>query len=161
MAQVRVGAEQLRTGDLPPVCVKTGAPADGTSAVRFEHLPPWTYLLLLAGVLPFLIAWFFARIQLRGHLPATSAVIERYHDLGRHRWLGVGAAVAGPVTAAVAQEPWLLTLTLAGVAWLLIIEARRAAAWVTARPVEGGATVELRRVHPRFVEAVAEARTRA
>jgi hypothetical protein len=41
--------EALWYGELPPVCVKTGRPADGTVDVSFERLPPWTYLLLLAG----------------------------------------------------------------------------------------------------------------
>lgn len=53
----RVSAERLAAGDLPPICVVTGRPADTRVAMTFRSTPDWTWLLLLAaGQLP-ILAW--------------------------------------------------------------------------------------------------------
>ncbi|WP_157041621.1 hypothetical protein [Nitriliruptor alkaliphilus] len=42
VAKVWVHREELVTGDLPPVCVRTGEPSDELVAVRLDSLPEWT-----------------------------------------------------------------------------------------------------------------------
>lgn len=51
-----VSREDLYTGNLPAVCVVSGEEADGQVSFRFNSLPDWTWILLLFGVFPFLVA---------------------------------------------------------------------------------------------------------
>lgn len=103
MATVRLPRQRLREGALPRVCVKTGRPADGTVAASFSSLPSWTYLLLLAGILPFLIAWAFGRQRVDARLPVCRGVLDRYHRrtrrasvlFGTTGVLGIAAIVSG------------------------------------------------------------------
>lgn len=146
--------QRFSDGDLPPVCVKTGMPADGTVRVTFSRLPTWTYLLLLAGIVPFLIAAFFAREQVRGRVPVTRAAVERYEAYARWLRLGWGLAGFGLLAAAVLSEPWMLMLLAVGFGVVLVVELRRAQAWIAGNPVPGTAEVEIRRVHPNFAASL-------
>jgi hypothetical protein len=47
--------------DLPDVCMRCGAPATVRLPTVFAWSPPWTYLLLLLGLLPFFVALVLAR----------------------------------------------------------------------------------------------------
>jgi hypothetical protein len=152
--------EALWYGELPPVCVKTGRPADGTVDVSFERLPPWTYLLLLAGIFPFFIALLLLRDRVRGQVPVSRSVVERYHALRRPLGLGWALVVVGVVLAA-ALEPRLLLLTGAGIVLVVVTDVRRAQGWITGVPAAGTPYVELRRVHPAFAAAMAEQREQA
>lgn len=161
MSVALVGREALWYGDLPPVCVKTGGPADGTVEVSFERLPPWTYLLLLAGILPFFVALLVIRDRARGQVPVSRPVVERYRAHRRPIGIGWVLVALGVVLAAVAGEPWLVLLAGAGVLLLVVAEVRRTQGWITGVPVAGTPFVELRRVHPTFAAAVADQRDRA
>lgn len=99
MASTWARREDLEAGDLPQVCVTTGAPADGTVVVRFDPTPSWTWTLLLFGIFPFLIATMFAKEHVRGEVPVLRDTVERYHRRRRTGWglvvLGVATVVGG------------------------------------------------------------------
>lgn len=153
-----VTREQLRSGDLPAVCVKTGEPADATVSVRFSYLPPWTFLLLLPGIAPFLIALVFATERITGRLPITAAAHERYHAHGRIYGWAMAVTAISLVLAMVRTEPWWLVGVGVGAALFAVVEVRRSADWVAARPARATGEVQLRRVHPAFAAAVADQR---
>ena len=161
MSEALVSRERLWYGELPPVCVKTGAPADGTVKATFERMPPWTFLLLLAGIFPFFIAALFLRERIQGRVPVTAEVIERYHAGKRWLWASWGLILAGAVLPAVFRSRGPLVLIAAGLLLLVITEVRRAQRWISGAPVPDTPFVELRRVHPAFADAVAEQHARA
>ena len=159
MASALIGREALWYGDLPRVCIKSGEPADSDVAVRFSHVPPWTFLLLLAGVVPFFVALLFVPERISGRLPATVATVERYHAHRPWQWATWAAILAGPLLSVALNRPQPMLATGAGLVGLLIVEARRANDWVGLRPVRSTPLVELHRVHPDFAAAVAERAT--
>ena len=157
VATARVSRERLYEGDLPRSCVKTGAPADGTVSVRFSSLPPWMFLLLLAGVLPFFIALMFAREQIRGQVPVHREVVERCHRRGRRAWGLVGIAAASGIAAVVSNLGWLWWVAAAAGVAAVVTLVQRDLGWVDARPVRGTPYVDLRRVSLEFATAVEQA----
>ena len=154
MSAVVVSRGSLGSGDLPRVCVKTGAPADGTVDVRFSRLPPWTYLLLLAGIFPFLVALLFADEVVTGRLPVHRVVFERYRRLSRWAWTCLGVALLAAATASLGGGWWLWWGAAALVAGGSVTFMWREVGWVSARPLRGGSSVKLVGVAPRFAEEV-------
>jgi len=154
VANVTLSREQFRYAELPRICAKTGRPADRVVVTRFEYLPGWTYLLLFAGIFPFLIAVFFARKQVEGSLPISDTALDRYHAHRRWRHLGLALTAAGFGLVIAMQQPWLLIVAAAGVLLLVGAEVSRSWHWVSAVAVPGTPDVELRRVHPAFAAAV-------
>lgn len=148
MATAVAAIEDLRTGSLPPVCAKTGAAAAGTAELQFTATPSWTWILLLFGILPFLIARSFSRIRLNALLPMSDAALRR----GRaFNWtvrilfvVGVGLLIAGsatgPALAWAGIGVLLGSVLVVVVGWPFI--------WPTGQ-VDGD-WVRLGFVHPRF-----------
>lgn len=159
MVAVLVSREDYWYGDLPPICVKTGEPAQQTIATSSEHIPPWTFLLLFAGILPFFIALLFARETVSGRVPVTLAAVEHYHAARRLVWTGWGIVLLGVAVAVAAQRSGVLWVSLAGLVVLVVAEVRRNRRWIATTPLKGTPSVEIRRVHPTFAAAVADART--
>lgn len=156
MARTVVARESLYRAELPPVCVVTGRPAESTVRVRFDSLPSWTWILLLFGVLPFLIASWFATERIVGAVPVTREAVTRFHRRRRSSTLALLAGVVGLLYAGWAVAAWALwlavPLTVAGVAgciWAYF-------SFPDGRLVRGGTQVLLVRVHPSFVTAVQE-----
>ncbi|HSK24560.1 MAG TPA: hypothetical protein VK906_15350 [Egicoccus sp.] len=160
MADALVSHERFWYGDLPPICVKTGAPAHGTVRVTFERMPGWTLLLLFAGIFPFFIAAMFVRERVQGRVPVTDEVIERYHAAKRWLWASWGLIGAGVLLPLVLRRPAGLWALGIGVVLLVATEMWRAGTWISGRAVPGTPFVELRRVHPAFAEAVADEHAR-
>lgn len=77
MVHAIASVEDLESGYLPSVCAKTGEPATGFSTVRISHLPGWTWILLLFGIWPFLIAWFFATRRIDAKIPMSDLALRR------------------------------------------------------------------------------------
>ena len=77
MVHATASVEDLKSGHLPSVCAKTGEPATGFSTVRISHLPGWTWILLLFGIWPFLIAWFFATRRIDASIPLSDLALRR------------------------------------------------------------------------------------
>ncbi len=149
-----VSREDLYAGDLPSVCVVTGEDADGLVSFRFNSLPDWTWLLLLFGVFPFLIATMFASEEVRGEVPVRRDVVARYHRRKRLSILvgAVGIAALGlGVGFSQTELAWM------GVAALLAAAVTGVVAstgFIDGQPDRTGLWVKLSRVHPNFVEAL-------
>lgn len=154
MAAVRLPREKVESGALPAVCVKTGEPADQTIRATFSWLPPWTYLLLLAGIFPFLLALLFANEKIKARLPVRTSVVDRHRQLTSHAWLLIGIALILGVLASFVGEAWLWVGPLAAVVGAGVALVRRAQAWIDIRPLRGTSQVELRRVSPTFATAL-------
>lgn len=154
MATTWVRREDFEAGDLPHICITTGAVADGTVPVRFDSTPSWTWILLLFGVFPFLIATMFATERVDGEVPVVRSSVERYH-----RWRRTGWGLVLPGILAVAVG-WMATLS--GLAWtgLLVVLAgvallvASALSFVDGRPDDSGGWVRIIRAHPNFVAAL-------
>ena len=69
--------EDLESGHLPPLCAKTGEPADGFAKVVSNSTPSWTWILLLFGILPFLIVHYFTTVRIVGLVPMSDVALRR------------------------------------------------------------------------------------
>jgi hypothetical protein len=93
VARVRVSLEAFHNGALPPVCAKTGEPADCLLPVRAAYTPRWTWLLLVfGGFWAFLIGRGFTTEETTGLVPFSQAALARWRVRGRRR---LAAAVVG------------------------------------------------------------------
>ena len=77
MVHATASVEDLESGHLPSVCAKTGLPATGFTTVRVSNLPGWTWILLLFGIWPFLIAWYFATRRIDALIPMSDLALRR------------------------------------------------------------------------------------
>ena len=77
MARAAATVEDLESGHLPPVCPKTGEPADGFATIVFTSTPEWTWILLLFGIFPFLIARYFTTARIVGLVPMSDVALRR------------------------------------------------------------------------------------
>lgn len=156
MARILVRRGMFERGEFPPVCCKSGAHGDVYSAWEFSHMPRWTYVLILFGILPFLVASAFATVRLRGVLPISTPVQGRLKTARRWVWaFGIGAVVLGIVGMASSSPAALAPAAIALVAWLATV----ACVWVwspNAR-LDADDVVELTNVHRGFVEAIRSA----
>jgi hypothetical protein len=90
MARVNARVSDLEAGTLPLVCAKTGVPTDGWAKIRFSSAPAWTWILLLFGILPFLIAQYFATVRVEGIVP-MSEIAERRVKVFNRLFIGLVA----------------------------------------------------------------------
>jgi hypothetical protein len=112
VARAAAPIEDLQRGTLPPVCAKTGRLADGFATVTFVATPSWTWILLLFGILPFLIARYFARVKVVGHVPMSERALRRAWT---HTWTWRGLfalAVVGFVVAVATGSSTVFTSAL-------------------------------------------------
>lgn len=151
--------EDLVVGDLPPVCVRTGEPTDELAAVRLDSLPEWTWILLLFGVVPFLIAVTFATERVAGRLPMSRRARERRRGHRRRAWIAGATALGLFAVASVAQTPWPVWFAVGALVVVLASLVGLERSLPSARPDRTGIGVHLRGVHPGFVEAVEQRRT--
>lgn len=109
-------AEELQPGRLPPVCVKRGVIATDWQGMRFTTTPRWLALLLLAGFVPFLIAYVMTRLRVAGSLPMSAEALQAFRQLRRRTLalsgLGLVLLVAALLVLPVAI-PQSQTATLA------------------------------------------------
>ncbi len=98
MARAAVTVEDFENGHLPAVCAKTGEAADGFASIEFTSTPGWTWILLLFGILPFLIARYFSTQRIAGLVPMSDVALRR----GRaFTWTNRGFFVLGGLVFAV------------------------------------------------------------
>jgi hypothetical protein len=156
MAGAVVTVDRLERGDLPPVCCKTGERTRLIVERKQRVIPPWTWVLLPFGVLPFVVvALLLTRRTVVVALPMSRRAARRLRTADRFGRLCLFFAVLTGLAAATGRSPlpWLVPVALF-VATALAY-ARAHMLWVgvdlsytTAR------LVHLTRVHPRFAEAV-------
>jgi hypothetical protein len=154
VARVAARVGDIEDGTLPPVCAKTGAPADGYS--RFEALsaPGWTWILLLFGILPFLIARYFSTVRVVGLIPLSDAARRR---IGMFNRLVVGLLVASLAVIAMGfvldtnRDVVVLGLAMLVAAILVMLFGRP---FVLPDGTVEREWVTLAYVHPRFADEV-------
>ena len=115
MARAAAAVEDLEAGTLPHVCAKTGEAADGNATIEFTSTPSWTWILLLFGIFPFLIARYFSRVRVVGLVPMSDAALRRARVF---MWASRGLVLFGVLVLAigVATDP---TVMLAGLGTLV------------------------------------------
>ncbi len=155
MARTTARVDDLEGGRLPPVCAKTGAVAEEFKAFTFTSNPSWSFILLLFGIFPFLIAWYLASTRVVGLVPMSHAALRRGRSF---TWTYAGLFMLGGVLTVlglVADRDVLLSagvavvgfgVITAAVGWLVV--------WPTGRP--SGDLVHLSFVHKRFAQALDE-----
>jgi len=155
----------------------TGAPAETWQRFRFVTAPAWAYAFLILvctgiGLLPIFILMAVVSRRASGYLPLTRASQRRVR---RATWVCIDLFVLAVllwIAAAVIASIWsdnAVASTFVGLAVFVGILSLLAAAigWLLVRPMfgPGGAVrarpagyqdypVELRKVHPLFVQAV-------
>jgi hypothetical protein len=175
--RIHIQASQLEANDFPPVCAMTGRPAETWRKFRFYTPPAWFHWLVLSfgtclctiGIALYLIAWFVWAPKASGYLPLTRGSALR---LNAALWISIGlwplAVVLMAVGLAVGNtlEPVRSQIGL----WILIaggVTLVSAVAALFVRPlfgpgarvhktelIQSARLVELKRLHPVFVEAV-------
>jgi len=160
MATARARIEDCERGALPPICVKTGLPAEVTQTVVIGRTPNWPLLLIIFGFIPFVIASLLATERVRAVVPFSAVAARR---IRRTRTAGFALLVGiplGVVVAATIHEPWPLLVSLA-----CLLLAICAAAWSDSLSVGGKIEdrywLRLTRVSPAFANAVAVPATAA
>jgi hypothetical protein len=160
VARVRVSLAAFQRGALPPVCAKTGEPADCLLPVRASYTPSWTWLLLVfGGFWGFLIARGFTTLETMGLVPFSQAALTRWRVQARSR---LGWAVLGVLLLLVVlyRIAWplafyggcVLVAFLFGFAWVSLLGGGQ----VGAHFDPDAPTVLLWGVHERFKQAVEE-----
>ncbi|MCU1353403.1 MAG: hypothetical protein JWM05_2612 [Acidimicrobiales bacterium] len=146
--------DQQSRGELPEVCVKTGAPAELSVRVTVTSTAPWTRLVLLFSVIGYLVARSKSQRSAAISLPVTQAAWRR---LRRLRWvaatIGLAGAVACVASLATANRVLLVASLVALAVGLVAWVVGERIGWVGLhyRPEDGEVIVT--RVHPRFVQA--------
>ena len=152
MGTVEVAVSDLERRYLPPVCVKTGLPAEVGVAKTYVWVPGWTLILILFGIFPFLIARQFAAHRVTLELPATVEVDRIRRNADRTTILVCALAIALLVFSSWQQLSalyWLVGAFLLGA--LVYRTVQHYAHWVGGFLQEDA--IVLTRVHPRFVDA--------
>jgi hypothetical protein len=95
MAHTAAKVRDVEAGNLPRVCAKTGETADALLDVEFTSTPGWTWILLLFGIFPFLIARYFATDRVVGRVPMSDGALRtaRWAQWGTWGFLGLGVAL--------------------------------------------------------------------
>jgi hypothetical protein len=83
VARASAKIEDLKAGRLPPICAKTGEPADGSIPIEFTSTPAWTLILLLFGIIPFFIARAFSTVRVVGLVPMSDVAQRRKRAFDR------------------------------------------------------------------------------
>jgi hypothetical protein len=168
MARVRLYRDEVGPDQLPTVCMRCGQPSVVYRRKSFSWYPAWVWVLLLAGLLPFLIVALILTKKMTIYAPLCAA--HRHHWLRRTLFTGLGLLffvalfIGGGIAAAMlddARQPrWrdvVLTATYGGgvvlfLVWLItaaVLQARAIAPHeITDRDITLG------RVSEKFVDAV-------
>lgn len=141
--------------ELPPICIKTGAPATVYKTRKLSWHSPWAYLGLLLGLIPFVIiaSIITKRGSLRVGLSARAAATRsKWIAAG---WIGTVAIIAGMVVGSNAADdrdhiPMVVGL---GIVLLLtwVIIASRKAALMTPKRISA-THIFVKGVHPAVLE---------
>jgi hypothetical protein len=79
MASIRLDREEVRTEQLPGVCMRCGQPATVYKNKSFSWHPPWVLVLLLFGLLP----WAIVALILTKRMTVSAPLCEKH----RNHWL--------------------------------------------------------------------------
>lgn len=169
MARVRLRRSTAERGDLPPACMRCGEPSTVVKARTFSWHPSWVYVLLVAGVLPFLIVALIMTQRIRVLVPLCDA--HKNHWLTRNlviwtSFFGLAVLGAGSLILMGENGPGRGNDPLPGylcggvvvclIIWVFVAAVLQTTAIRPAEVTDGGVT--LIGVGERFVEAVREER---
>jgi len=170
---VVIPANDFEDGRLPAICAVTGAPATANLRRRYASTPQWVGCLFFISWFALFVAFLFTHQASSGRLPVISAIaerVERFHRSGSLAFfaglvLCVLAVVAGAVIPGISGEIALTTLLVAGIAAFIVAVVASFMEGHTLG-IQGRVTkdgfgtrwVQLRGVHPAFVQAVANTR---
>ena len=160
MATVKVTSEQAVLGDLPAVCIRSGAPADGyvTVITKVGGPSPWTLALLFFGPLGWLVLGGISLAMgedLSVRLPFSASAWASIRRVGLTGYVMLAAGAAGLV-ASLLMDPgrtaivFAVLLGLAG--GVVTFSAKAMLPRVSLDATRRWAT--LRHVHPTFRDAV-------
>jgi MFS family permease len=161
---VDLPAPAVTAGAVPEVCARHGEPAVRRRKTVFRsHTPPWVYILLLFGVLPFAIVAGALQKRVKApNWPFCSACGRRRI---RRLLMGIGLvvlAVAGVVAATELMRPKgssggpvLLVFVLLVLAGLAVASTASGTSIASGYASKDGNTVHVRHAHQRFAEQVA------
>ena len=152
MARTAARVEDFEAGRLPSVCAKTGEVADGFTAIAVTSTPSWTWLLLLFGIFPFLIARAFSATRVVGFVPMSEVALRR----GRaFTWTYRGFFLFGALVLAFG---WIIDMDVlaVGVGALAAAIIFTSVGWLFVWPTGrlDGDWVGLFHVHKRFARAL-------
>ena len=158
MAHIEVTEEELATGRFPPVCAKTGEPTTTRADLSITIMPRWSRILLVLGVLP----WFVARPLIGRRLEAKVPLLDSLASRRARSRADLVAAMFGGLLATafgslIPRDD--LQVGLVGVGFVIVVGTVVALAYgerdygVDLRPTPWD-TVEMRRIHPRFRDAL-------
>ena len=174
MAVVHLDREEVENDELPPVCLRCGAPTTGLVRKNFSWHPPWVIVLILAGLLVYVIVAIVLtkRMTIRAPLCAK----HQNHWFGRSLiiWLSLAAVASVGLIAfllMVNQQPRgaggpgnglsgfiCVGTVLLGLAWLIMVLILQG---TMIRPSEiTDRSMTLNKVSRQFVEALDEERDR-
>ena len=161
MADAFLPAHMVVTGvGVPSVCSRHGEPVAKRRKTTFQSRPPpWSYLLILVGVLVFVIVAAVLRKQLAasGWPFCARCVDERRNRLLAGAALMLSAVLATTVAVVLANDisAWLALFSLvAALAGLFFFAAAAPAALARAEVTQDGTALKLRRVSPGFVASL-------
>jgi hypothetical protein len=101
MSDVPLLIAALESGDLPPICVKTGETTRDTLRRSFTVVPGWTSgILILFGVLPWLMARAFTGVTVHAVLPMSEPAYRRLRAAERSAAVAILVAIASFAAAA-------------------------------------------------------------
>jgi hypothetical protein len=154
VATAEVRFDELQRGDLPRVCVQTGAPADVLARLRLDSAPGWTWILLLCGIVPFLIVRYFASVKIDALIPFSDAAWNTHR---RRMRIASAILLVGFVVFAVGFMGARAVLAIAG---LGAAATGLVTLWWEASPVnyeidDRRRVVRLIGIHYRFAEELA------
>lgn len=171
---VIVPAGDFADGRLPAICAVTGAPASANLRRRYAGTPQWVRVLFLINWAALIVAYLFMHLEVTGRLPVTAAIAVRVARVNQAGSLAFFAGIVAAILAAVAGSVLGGTGGTVAVAMLLSLAVIAfLAAFITTvlashalGGIKGNVTkdgfgtrwVQLRGVHPAFVQAVADTR---
>jgi hypothetical protein len=155
MSTVTLPVSTFETVPMPPVCARTGRPADRTVRVSAYRTPPIAWLGLI--VFGWFVFWLLTRNGPRVDLdlPASGWVTRR-RVLGWALFVvGVAGMVTSPMAAGGDFPAWLAVVFCAFLLMIVVGPFLIVTATVEARFADEQ-HIRLRRVHPDFVAAYAQ-----
>jgi hypothetical protein len=89
MAKVRLSRYEVEDRGLPGVCMQCGAQAWSQKAKTFSWCPPWTGVLILAGLLPYVIVVAILTKRMTVHAPLCDEHKNHWAWRNWVLWLGL------------------------------------------------------------------------
>src|SRR5262245_36268616 len=96
MASIRLTRYEAQEGQLPAVCMVCGQRAERFTGKTMYWHPPWVFVLLLLGLLPFIIAALLTQQRLRLKAPLCANHLNHWQARSLAIWLSLlGFVVVG------------------------------------------------------------------